>query len=41
MPPALQNPFVLWFVLTAVLAVAAYFGLRRELRVKASTNPVQ
>src|SRR5262245_27733692 len=36
MPPALQNPFVLWFVLTAVLAVAAYFGLRRELRVKAT-----
>jgi preprotein translocase subunit SecD len=36
MPPALQNPFVLWFVLTAALAVAAYFGLRRELRVKAT-----
>jgi preprotein translocase subunit SecD len=36
MPPALQNPFALWFVLTAVLAVAAYFGLRRELRVKAT-----
>jgi preprotein translocase subunit SecD len=36
MPPALQNPFALWFVLTAALAVAAYFGLRRELRVKAT-----
>jgi preprotein translocase subunit SecD len=36
MPPALQNPFALWFALTAVLAVAAYFGLRRELRVKAT-----
>jgi preprotein translocase subunit SecD len=35
MPPALQNPFVLWLVLTAVLAAGAYFGLRRELRVKA------
>ena len=35
MPPALQNPFVLWFVLTAALAVAAYFGVRRELRVRA------
>ena len=36
MPPALQNPFALWFVLTAALAVAAYFGMRRELRVKAT-----
>ena len=35
MPPALQNPFVLWFVLTAALAAAAYFGVRRELRVRA------
>jgi preprotein translocase subunit SecD len=35
MPPALQNPFVLWLALTAVLAAAAYFGLRRELRGKA------
>ena len=35
MPPALQNPFVLWLVLTAVLAAAAYFLMRRELRVKA------
>jgi preprotein translocase subunit SecD len=36
MPPALHNPFVLWFVLTAALAVACYFGLRRELRVRAA-----
>src|SRR5919108_3483375 len=35
MPPALQNPFVLWFVLTALLALGAYFWLRKELRVKA------
>jgi preprotein translocase subunit SecD len=35
MPPALQNPFVLWLVLTAALAAAAYFFMRRELRVKA------
>src|SRR5947208_16971614 len=36
MPPALHNPFVLWFLLTAALAVACYFGLRRELRVRAT-----
>jgi preprotein translocase subunit SecD len=36
MPPALQNPFVLWFALTAVLAVACQFGMRRELRVRAT-----
>src|SRR6185503_7802191 len=35
MPPALQNPITLWFVLTAALAAAAYFGLRPELRVRA------
>jgi preprotein translocase subunit SecD len=35
MPPALQNPFVLWLVLSAALAAAVYFGMRRELRVKA------
>jgi preprotein translocase subunit SecD len=34
MPPALQNPFVLWLVLSALLAMAVYFGMRRELRVK-------
>jgi preprotein translocase subunit SecD len=34
MPPALQNPIALWFVLTAALAVACYFGLRPELRVR-------
>jgi preprotein translocase subunit SecD len=36
MPPALQNPFVLWFVLTVLLALACYFGMRRELRVRAT-----
>jgi len=36
MPPALHNPFVLWFVLTLALAVACYFGMRRELRVRAT-----
>ena len=34
MPPALQNPIALWFVLTAALAVACYFGLRPELRAR-------
>jgi preprotein translocase subunit SecD len=32
----LDNPFVLWFVLTAALAGLAYAGLRRELRVRAT-----
>jgi preprotein translocase subunit SecD len=36
MPPALQNPIVLWFVLSAALATAAYFGVRRELRMRAT-----
>ena len=36
MPPALQNPVALWFVLTAALAVACYFGLRPELRIRAT-----
>jgi len=36
MPPALQNPVALWFVLTAALAVACYFGMRKELRVRAT-----
>jgi preprotein translocase subunit SecD len=35
MPAALLNPFTLWFVLTALLAAGAYFGLRPELRLKA------
>ncbi len=34
MPPALQNPFVLWFVFTAVVAGLAYAFLRKELRVR-------
>src|SRR6266571_7147564 len=36
MPPALHNPVVLWFVLTAALGAASYFGIRRELRVRAT-----
>jgi preprotein translocase subunit SecD len=35
MPPALQNPFTLWLVLSAALAALAYWGLRKELRWKA------
>jgi preprotein translocase subunit SecD len=35
MPPALQNPVTLWFLLTAILAAAAWFGLRPELRLRA------
>ncbi len=34
MPPALQNPFLLWFVLSAALAVLCYLGPRKELRVR-------
>jgi preprotein translocase subunit SecD len=36
MPPALQSPFVLWFVLTAAAGGLAYAFLRRELRVRAT-----
>jgi preprotein translocase subunit SecD len=36
MPPALQNPFLLWFVLSVALAVLCYFTVRRELRVRAT-----
>lgn len=36
MPEALQNPFVLWFVLTVALGGLAYAFLRRELLVKAT-----
>ena len=36
MPPALQNPVVLWFVLTAALAGLSYAFIRRELRVRAT-----
>jgi preprotein translocase subunit SecD len=36
MPPALQNPFVLWLVLTAIVAGLAYAFLRKELRVRAT-----
>src|SRR5687768_16149739 len=36
MPPALQNPFTLWFVLSAALAAIVYFTVRKELRVRAT-----
>jgi preprotein translocase subunit SecD len=36
MPQALQNPVLLWFVLTFTLAGLAYALLRRELRVRAT-----
>ena len=36
MPPALQNPFTLWFVLSAALATLVYFTVRKELRVRAT-----
>jgi preprotein translocase subunit SecD len=35
MPPALENPFVLWFLLTAILAGICYAFLRPELRMRA------
>src|SRR5258708_31412929 len=34
MPPALQNPFLLWLVLSVALAVLCYFGVRKELRLR-------
>jgi preprotein translocase subunit SecD len=36
MPPALQNPFLLWFLLSVALAVLCYFTIRRELRLRAT-----
>jgi preprotein translocase subunit SecD len=36
MPPALQNPVLLWFVLSAALAAVAYFTIRKELRLRAT-----
>src|SRR5262245_41800532 len=36
MPPALQNPFLLSLVLSAALGVACYFGIRKELRLRAT-----
>ena len=36
MPPALQNPFALWFVLTAAVVGLVYAFLRKELRVRAA-----
>jgi preprotein translocase subunit SecD len=35
MPPALQNPLVLWLVLTAALAGLCYAFIRKELRARA------
>ena len=35
MPPALQNPFVIWLLLSAALGAAAWFGIRKELRWRA------
>jgi preprotein translocase subunit SecD len=35
MPAALQNPFTLWLVLSAALAAAAWYGIRKELRWRA------
>jgi len=35
MPPALENPYALWFVLSAALAGLAYAFVRKELRVRA------
>jgi preprotein translocase subunit SecD len=36
MPPALENPYVLWFVLTVALAGLCYAFVRKELRVRAT-----
>lgn len=36
MPPALQNPFVLWLVLSAAVAGLAWLLLRPELRLRAA-----
>ena len=34
MPPALQNPVILWLILTAALAGVAYVWIRTELRLR-------
>ncbi len=36
MPPAFENPLVLWLMGTLLLAGLAYAGIRRELRVRAT-----
>jgi len=36
MPPALQNPFTLWLVVSAALAALVHFTVRKELRVRAT-----
>jgi preprotein translocase subunit SecD len=35
MPPALENPFTLWLILSAAVAGLAYAFVRKELRVRA------
>ena len=35
MPPALENPYALWFVGSAALAGLAYAFIRKELRLRA------
>jgi preprotein translocase subunit SecD len=35
MPPALENPFVLWLLLVAALAGLSYAFIRKELRARA------
>ena len=35
MPPALENPFVLWLLLSAAVGALAWFSLRPELRQRA------
>ena len=36
MPPAFENPFVLWFVFSVALGGLAYAFLRKELRLRAA-----
>src|SRR3990172_1591776 len=36
MPPAFENPLILWLLGTLLLAGLAYAGIRRELRVRAT-----
>ena len=36
MPAALQNPFLLWFLLSLAVGALAYFGIRPELRLRAT-----
>jgi len=36
MPPALENPVLVWFLLTVALAVLGHLFMRKELRVRAT-----